>query len=134
MLTVIQTARLVPWVIMGLILLGGLLHFFGPAELETGELIVIGALIIGLIWFQSTWRMNSKRRFRRPGGSCYGHRHEPKAGDSIICRGCLFYRCRISESHIPEDNARTAPAAVNQGFVSLPWGYWRCGGTQWKLN
>jgi len=52
MLTVMQTTRLIPWVIMGLILLGGLLHFFGPTELETGELIVIGALIIGLIWFQ----------------------------------------------------------------------------------
>ena len=52
MLTVMQTARLIPWVIMGLVLLGGLLHLFGPAELETGELIVIGALIIGLIWFQ----------------------------------------------------------------------------------
>jgi len=52
MLTITQTARLIPWVIMGLILLGGFLHFFGPAELETGELIVIGSLIIGLIWFQ----------------------------------------------------------------------------------
>jgi hypothetical protein len=52
MLTVMQTTRLIPWVIMGLILLGGLLHLFGPAELETDELIVIGALIIGLIWFQ----------------------------------------------------------------------------------
>jgi len=52
MLTVIQTTRLIPWAIMGLILLGALLHLLGPAELETGELIVIGALIIGLIWFQ----------------------------------------------------------------------------------
>ena len=42
MLTVMQTTRLIPWVIMGLILLGGLLHLFGPAELERGELIVIG--------------------------------------------------------------------------------------------
>jgi hypothetical protein len=39
-------------VIMGLILAGGLLHFFGPAELERDELIVIGALIVGLICFQ----------------------------------------------------------------------------------
>ena len=52
MLTAMQIARRIPWVIMGLILLGALLHFFGPAELEISELIVIGALIIGLIWFQ----------------------------------------------------------------------------------
>jgi hypothetical protein len=29
-----------------------LLHLFGPAELERGELIVIGALIVALICFQ----------------------------------------------------------------------------------
>ena len=52
MLTVTQIARRIPWVIMGLILVGGLLHFFGPAELESGELIVIGALIVALICFQ----------------------------------------------------------------------------------
>jgi hypothetical protein len=52
MLTAMQIARRIPWLIMGLILAGGLLHFFGPAELETAEMIVIGALIIGLIWFQ----------------------------------------------------------------------------------
>ena len=52
MLTARQANRLIPWVIVGLIVLGALLHFFGPAELETDELIVIGLLIIGLIWFQ----------------------------------------------------------------------------------
>ena len=52
MLTVMQIARRIPWVIMGLILAAGLLHLFGPAELETAELIVIGVLIIGLICFQ----------------------------------------------------------------------------------
>ena len=52
MLTVTQIARRIPWVIMGLILVGGLLHFFGPSELERDELIVIGALIVGLICFQ----------------------------------------------------------------------------------
>ena len=52
MLTVMQIARRIPWVIMGLIQAGGLLHFFGPAELERDELIVIGALIVGLICFQ----------------------------------------------------------------------------------
>jgi hypothetical protein len=52
MLTVTQIARRIPWLIMGLILVGGLLHLFGPAELERGELIVIGALIVALICFQ----------------------------------------------------------------------------------
>jgi len=47
-----QIARRIPWLIMGLILLGGLLHFFGPAELESDQLIVIGALIVALICFQ----------------------------------------------------------------------------------
>jgi hypothetical protein len=47
MLTVTQIARRIPWLIMGLILVGGLLHLFGPAEL-----IVIGALIVALICFQ----------------------------------------------------------------------------------
>ena len=52
MLTVMQIARRIPWIVMGLILAAGLLHFFGPAELERAELIVIGALIVGLICFQ----------------------------------------------------------------------------------
>jgi hypothetical protein len=52
MLAVTQTTRLIPWVIVGLMLLGALLHLFGPAELETDELVAIGLLIIGLIWLQ----------------------------------------------------------------------------------
>ena len=52
MITVIQTTRLIVWVIVGLIVLGILLYFFGPAALRDDELIVIGLLIIGLIWFQ----------------------------------------------------------------------------------
>jgi hypothetical protein len=52
MMTVTQTTRLLAWVIVGLILLGILLYLFGPAALRTDELIVIGLLIIGLIWFQ----------------------------------------------------------------------------------
>ena len=52
MMTVTQIARLIPWLIVGLIVLGILLHLFGPAALETDELVVIGFLIIGLIWFQ----------------------------------------------------------------------------------
>jgi hypothetical protein len=52
MMTVIQTTRLIAWIIVGLIVLGILLYLFGPAALRTDELIVIGLLIIGLIWFQ----------------------------------------------------------------------------------
>ena len=48
MLTAMQIARRIPWLIMGLILLGGLLHFFGPAELESDQLIVISALIVAI--------------------------------------------------------------------------------------
>jgi Flp pilus assembly protein protease CpaA len=59
MLTVKQIARRIPWLVMGLILAGALLHFFGPAELERAELIVIGALIVGLICFQVWLRRRS---------------------------------------------------------------------------
>ncbi len=52
MMTVTQTSRLIAWVIVGLIVLGILLYLFGPAALRTDELVVIGLLIIGLIWFQ----------------------------------------------------------------------------------
>ena len=52
MMTVTQTTRLLAWVIVGLIVLGIVLYLFGPAALRTDELIIIGALIIGLIWFQ----------------------------------------------------------------------------------
>jgi hypothetical protein len=52
MMTVAQTSRLLPWTIAGLIVLGILLHFFGPAELERDELIVIGLLILVLIVFR----------------------------------------------------------------------------------
>jgi hypothetical protein len=52
MMTVTQATRLIAWVIVGLIVLGILLYLFGPAALRTDELIVIGLLIIGLIWFQ----------------------------------------------------------------------------------
>ena len=51
-MTVTQTTRLLAWVIVGLIVLGIVLYLFGPAALRTDELIIIGALIIGLIWFQ----------------------------------------------------------------------------------
>lgn len=46
MMTTTQTARLITWVIVGLV------YWFGPAALRTEELVVIGLLIIGLIWFQ----------------------------------------------------------------------------------
>jgi hypothetical protein len=52
MMTVKQTSRLFDRAIAGLIVLGVLLHFFGPAELETDELIVIVFLILMLITFR----------------------------------------------------------------------------------
>ena len=52
MMTVTQTTRLLAWVIVGLIVVGVVLYLFGPAALRTDELIIIGLLIIGLIWFQ----------------------------------------------------------------------------------
>jgi len=58
MMTVTQTGRLIPWTIVGLIVLGILLHFFGPAELETDELIVLGLLILALIAFWVWLRRN----------------------------------------------------------------------------
>ena len=51
-MTLTQTTRLIAWLIVGLILLGILLYLFGPAPLRNDELIIIGLLIIGLIWFQ----------------------------------------------------------------------------------
>jgi hypothetical protein len=51
-MTVAQTARLLRWVIAGLILLGVLLYLFGPATLRTDEAIVIGLMIVVLIWLQ----------------------------------------------------------------------------------
>ena len=52
MMNVTQTRRLIAWLIVGLIVLGILLYLFGRAALRTDELVVIGLLIIGLIWFQ----------------------------------------------------------------------------------
>ena len=52
MMTVTQTTRLIAWVIAGLILLAILLYVFGPSAPRNDELIIIGLLIIGLIWFQ----------------------------------------------------------------------------------
>jgi len=58
-MTVAQTIRLLPWTIAGLIVLGILLHFFGPAELERDGLIVIGLLILVLIVFR-VWLRRSE--------------------------------------------------------------------------
>jgi hypothetical protein len=57
--TVAQTARLLRWVIAGLILLGVLLYLFGPATLRTDEAIVIGLMIVVLIWLQLWLRWHS---------------------------------------------------------------------------
>lgn len=59
MMTVAQTRRLIPWTIVGLIVLGILLHFFGPAALEADELIVLGLLIVALIGFR-VWLRRSQ--------------------------------------------------------------------------
>jgi hypothetical protein len=51
-MTVAQISRLLPLTIAGLMVLGIVLHLFGPAELETDELIVIGLLILVLVGFR----------------------------------------------------------------------------------
>jgi hypothetical protein len=58
-MTVAQSARLLRWVIAGLILLGVLLYFFGPAVLRTDEVIVVGLMIVALIWLQVRLRQHS---------------------------------------------------------------------------
>ena len=60
MVTVAQTARLLRWVIAGLILLGVLLYIFGPTALRTDEVIVIGLMIVVLIWLQVRLRQHSE--------------------------------------------------------------------------
>ncbi len=52
MTTTVQTTRWITWVIVGLVVLANLLYWFGPATMRTEELVVIGLLVIGLIWFQ----------------------------------------------------------------------------------
>jgi len=60
MMTVTQTARLLRLVIAGLILLGVLLYFFGPAALRTDEVIVVGLVVVVLIWLQVWLRRHSE--------------------------------------------------------------------------
>jgi hypothetical protein len=59
-MTMMQTARLLRWVIAGLILLGVLLYIFGPAALRTDEVIVVGFMIAGLIWLDVWLRRQSE--------------------------------------------------------------------------
>jgi hypothetical protein len=59
-MTMTQTARLLRWVIAGLILLGVLLYIFGPAALRTDEVIVAGLMIAGLIWLDVWLRRQSE--------------------------------------------------------------------------
>jgi hypothetical protein len=56
MITAAQTGRVVTWTIVGLVVLAVLLHFFGPAQLEWDELIVIGLLIVALIGLRVGFR------------------------------------------------------------------------------
>jgi len=51
MITVTQTTRLIGWVILGLIIVGVLLYFLGPAALRIDEIIAIGLVIVALICF-----------------------------------------------------------------------------------
>jgi hypothetical protein len=59
-MTVTQTARLLRWVIAGLILLGVVLYIFGPAALRTDEVIVVGLMIAGLVWLDVWLRRQSE--------------------------------------------------------------------------
>jgi len=52
MMSVRQASHLIDGVIAGLIVIGGLLYFFGPASLRTDEVIVVGLIILTLIGFQ----------------------------------------------------------------------------------
>jgi hypothetical protein len=52
MMTVRQASHLIDWVIASLIVMGGLLYFFGPTGLRTDEVVVIGLMILALIGFQ----------------------------------------------------------------------------------
>jgi hypothetical protein len=52
MMTVRQASHLIDWVIDGLIVIGGLLYFFGPASLRTDKVIIIGLIILALIGLQ----------------------------------------------------------------------------------
>jgi hypothetical protein len=59
-MTVTQTARLLRWVIAGLILLGVVLYIFGPAALRTDEVIVVGLMIAGPVWLDVWLRRQSE--------------------------------------------------------------------------
>jgi len=48
-MTVIETRRLLTWVIVALIFVGILLYIFGPATLRTDEIIVVGLLVVALV-------------------------------------------------------------------------------------
>jgi hypothetical protein len=50
--TVTWATRLIAWLIVGLIVLGIVLYLYGPAAPMNDELVVIGLLIIGLVWFE----------------------------------------------------------------------------------
>jgi hypothetical protein len=44
-----QTNHLINWAIAGLIVIGGLLYFFGPVVLRTDDVIAVGLVILVLI-------------------------------------------------------------------------------------
>ena len=52
MMTVERTSHLIDWAIAGLIVIGGLLYFFGPVALRTDDVIAVGLVILALIGFR----------------------------------------------------------------------------------
>ena len=51
-MTVRQASQLVDWVVVAPIVIGGLFYFFGPRSLRTGEVVVVGLMVLALIGFQ----------------------------------------------------------------------------------
>ena len=95
MMTVTQTTRLLVWVIVGLIALAILLYLFGPAALRTDELIIIGLLIIGLIWFSSLAPPARPINQSEPWSGCPGQ----VALDQVALNTCLAKRLWLVAYH-----------------------------------
>ena len=51
-MTAREASQLVDWVVVALIVIGGLFYFFGPRSLRTDEVVVVGLMVLALIGFQ----------------------------------------------------------------------------------